>query len=104
MQHTKAIAQDLARSKDAKEAGAKAWMLWKRFDSGPFVQTVARMLVCLYFMNLVGLKILTKLTSVSVSHCLLCVSSTCSMQHGKQSQEHKPAPARCMRTTSSGPT
>lgn len=51
--HARRIAEDIAGSSDAKEAGRKAWFHWKKWDSGPAAKALARALVCLFFVNLV---------------------------------------------------
>jgi hypothetical protein len=38
-------AQDIANSRDAREAGAKAFTLWKHAESGTAVLAIARILV-----------------------------------------------------------
>ncbi|KAK9901596.1 hypothetical protein WJX75_003946 [Coccomyxa subellipsoidea] len=51
--HAKLAVRDVASSRDAREAGAKVWTLWRNAEGGAFVLAVARILVCLYFVNLV---------------------------------------------------
>lgn len=49
----KIAAQDVARSKDAKEAGQKIWNIWTTADTSSYAKTLGRFLVCLYFINIV---------------------------------------------------
>ncbi|CAK0770665.1 hypothetical protein CVIRNUC_003790 [Coccomyxa viridis] len=49
----KLAAHDVASSKNAHEAGSKVWTLWRHAERGSSVTALARMLVCLYFVNLV---------------------------------------------------
>ncbi|BDA42266.1 probable surfeit locus protein 4 homolog at C-terminar half [Coccomyxa sp. Obi] len=51
--HAKLAIQDVASSRDAREAGAKVWTIWKNAEGGSIVLAIARLLVCLYFINLV---------------------------------------------------
>lgn len=44
-QHANAVAQDVASSKSAKEAGTKLWVLWRSFDSSNHFASFARALV-----------------------------------------------------------
>mmetsp|Transcript_14171 Transcript_14171/g.36369 ORF Transcript_14171/g.36369 Transcript_14171/m.36369 type:complete len:391 (+) Transcript_14171:154-1326(+) len=49
----KIAARDVASSKDAKEAGRKIWNIWTTADTSAFAKTLGRLLVCLYFVNIV---------------------------------------------------
>ena len=53
IEHAKHVAADIAASKDAREAGAKFWSIWKKFRWAVVAKIVGRGLVCMYFMNLV---------------------------------------------------
>ena len=43
--HAKTAVHDVASSRDAREAGAKVWTLWKNAEGGAFVLAMARFLV-----------------------------------------------------------
>lgn len=43
--HAKLAVRDVASSRDAREAGAKVWTLWRNAEGGAFVLAVARILV-----------------------------------------------------------
>lgn len=44
-QHANAVAKDVARSKSAKEAGTKLWVVWRHIDNSAYFASFARMLV-----------------------------------------------------------
>lgn len=44
-QHASAVAQDVAASKSAKEAGTKLWVAWRHIDSSAWFAKLARALV-----------------------------------------------------------
>lgn len=43
--HAKLAVQDVASSRDAREAGAKVWTIWKNAEGGSIVLAIARFLV-----------------------------------------------------------
>ncbi|GAB4821229.1 hypothetical protein N2152v2_008275 [Parachlorella kessleri] len=53
LKNAKLAAADIASSRSATEAGGKAWRIVHHVTNSPFMKAVSRVLVCLYFVNLV---------------------------------------------------